>query len=317
MTQARIAITHANGLVAEALLQQLEESGFDPDSLVLLDREENSGNRLSFGDTHLTVKDQQAFDFEDLLAVVLSETDRELEDLLQHADCYILGENIKSNAAPLFILDPKNEQRELPGKGFVAIPDAALCSLLTVLQPLSSLATIERLNLVEIRSMASHGKPAIDELASQTINLLNSKDVECGVFPHQMAFNMLPEASSPTSEWFPCELLGVKNLQVSRQLITVAAFYGLCISVQVECQQPVDLEAFKQSLDSNGYVEFTDSPVTPSSHCQTGLKTIIYDLQQPENDANRLQFWIIADSVRNGLIQNYQNILHFLLNSFL
>lgn len=317
MTQARIAITHANGLVAEALLQQLEESGFDPDSLVLLDHEENSGNRLSYGDTHLTVKDQQAFDFEDLLAVVLCETDRDLEDLLQHADCYILGENIKSNAAPLFISDPENEQREPPGKGFVAVPDAALSSLLTVLQPLNSQSPIQRLNLVEIRSMASHGKPAVDELASQTISLLNSKDVECGVFPQQMAFNMLPEPSSSNIGWLTSALPGTENLQVSRQLITVAAFYGLCTSVQLECRQPVDLEAFRQSLDSSGNVEFSESPVTPSSHCQSGLKMIIYDLQQSENDANRLQFWIIADSVRNGLIQNYQNILHFLLNSFL
>jgi hypothetical protein len=51
--------------------------------------------------------------------------------------------------------------------------------------------------------------------------------------------------------------------------------------------------------------------------CKTGSDVLISGLYQPQNDFNRLQFWIVADSVRNGLIQNYQNMLEILLKSYL
>ena len=44
----KIALSHASGIVAEAILEKLPESGIAPDSLVLLDHESNAGKRIAY-----------------------------------------------------------------------------------------------------------------------------------------------------------------------------------------------------------------------------------------------------------------------------
>lgn len=83
MEQLKLAVTHASSLLAEALLERMAKTGIKADSIVLLDQQQQAGNRLSFGGTYLTVLDQHEYDYDDLTAVLLLEPDAELENLLQ------------------------------------------------------------------------------------------------------------------------------------------------------------------------------------------------------------------------------------------
>ncbi|MDQ7010569.1 MAG: hypothetical protein Q9M29_01985, partial [Mariprofundaceae bacterium] len=74
----KIAITHASGLLAEALLASMADSAIDSQQVVLLDQSALAGNRLAYGSTYLDVQDQLDFDYEDLMAVLLMEPDAEL-----------------------------------------------------------------------------------------------------------------------------------------------------------------------------------------------------------------------------------------------
>ena len=47
--QQRIAVSHASGIAAEAVLEKLSDAGVTPDSLVLLDHEFHIGKRLAYG----------------------------------------------------------------------------------------------------------------------------------------------------------------------------------------------------------------------------------------------------------------------------
>ena len=47
MKQRRIAITHANSLFAEAILEKLPESGITPESVVLLDDVFTTGTTIN------------------------------------------------------------------------------------------------------------------------------------------------------------------------------------------------------------------------------------------------------------------------------
>ena len=60
MEPCRIAITHANSLLAEAILEKLPESGITSDSIVLLDDESHVGVRLTYADSHLKIQDQHS-----------------------------------------------------------------------------------------------------------------------------------------------------------------------------------------------------------------------------------------------------------------
>ena len=105
MPDSRIAITHASSLIADALLQQMSESGIAADSVVLLDQEQHAGQRLAYGSSYLTVLNQYEYDYEDVIAVCLLQQDAELESLLKHADCYVLGHHLDNQHKTFFASD--------------------------------------------------------------------------------------------------------------------------------------------------------------------------------------------------------------------
>ena len=314
MSQAKIAITHAGGLLAEALLASMTESGISPDSVILLDVSEQAGNRLPFANTYINVQDQYEFDYEDLVAVLLLQQDAELESLLQHADCYVLSHFAREEGeAPVDFSDFKLP----PTPQAIRIADAEASTLLAVVKPLQALSKLASLQVVNLVSASSYGKSAVDELATQTISLLNSREIQPGIFPLQLAFNMIPQAACADSAEHLAALLGSGNTRCSVQTLTVAAFHGLAISVQMEFEQALELSQIEAVLDNLDGVRMETRPVSPVTDCQSGSDLLVYGLCQPQKDANRLQFWIIADSVRNGLVKNYLIAIQFLLKSYL
>jgi aspartate-semialdehyde dehydrogenase len=64
--------------------------------------------------------------------------------------------------------------------------------MLVALKPIYDAVGIERINVATYQAVSGTGKEAIEELATQTANLLNGRPVEPKVYPKQIAFNVLP-----------------------------------------------------------------------------------------------------------------------------
>lgn len=311
----KIAITHASGLLGEALLESLASSGVDAEQIELLDSEDMAGNRLAFGSTYLDVQSQHDYDYENLLAVLLLEADAELESLLQHADCPVISHHLDVEEPVVF--NPLKAGARLPLEGAVQLPSAQLSTLLIVIQAIAQAYQLTQLNVVNVISASFFGKSGVDELASQTISLLNSQTVKSTVFPMQLAFNMFATESVSDPESILVDALQIENLSCSVQEILVPAFHGLAIAVTLQSCDHLDLEAVAGLLADTPGLQVLDQPASPLTHCSDSSDIIIQQLSQPQNDGNRLQFWIFADSVKNGLLQNYKNTVEILLKSFL
>ena len=310
----KLALTHASSLLAEVLLEQFAESGLTPDSLILLDVEDRYGVRLGYADTHLTVHNQYEYDYEGLDAVFLLAHDVELESMLAYADCAVISHAFgpESNA-PLFDLALFDER---PPHGLNRIPRAEIATVMSVLGPIVDEFQIRSVHVVNILSAALFGQKAVESLATQTVSLLNSRDAERGPFDLQLAFNMLPQAMDSGHEQELQESLG-GELLTSASTIIVPALHGMVQSVNIEFDSGVETAALEKLVDSLENVRLEREPVSPFTHCRHGTSMVIYDLHHPQKDAKRLHFWIIADSIRNGLVQNYLKVKDVLLNSFL
>lgn len=317
MSGARIAMTHASGLLAEAVLDSLSESGIPPDSVVLLDVPEQAGQRLAYAGTHLTLLDQYAYDYEDLRAILLLQEDDELHGLLKYADSQLISHTLDAGEADLEFCAAARvpaDADDLTGK--IGLADAETSCLVSVLRPLRELSRIEAVHAVTIQSASMLGKSAVDELATQTIDLLNSREVRSSVLPMQLAFNMLPLEVGPGGEGL-CKHLEIPGLVYSRQRCVVAAFHGLMLAVTVEFGTPVALSEVESLLSRSGGVRLQAAQASPLTDCGEGFDIVVFGLVQPQKDAKKLQFWIIADSIRNGLVKNYQKVIELLLNPYL
>lgn len=115
--------------------------------------------------------------------------------------------------------------------------------MLVALKPIYDAAGISRINVATYQAVSGTGKEAIEELATQTANLLNAKPVSPSVYPKQIAFNVLPQIdvfmdNGYTKEemkmvWETRKILGDADIQVNPTAVRVPVFSAIpkrCIS---------------------------------------------------------------------------------------
>ena len=313
----RIALSHATSVAAEAILEKLPESGLTPDSLVLLDHEANVGKRIPFGGSHLTVQDQQQYDLSECALILMPQADAELESLALQQGCLLLSHAITDPRPPVFVSSSSEAPVVSYSESQLRLAGPELACLLPTLVELDKLAGIAQLNITLMRSTEFRGKAGIDELASQTVNLLNGRAAEAGVYAQQIAFNLLPETTDPRLEDDIRHCLGNSSFALTLQTVTVPLFHGFAGAVQIVFDSDIkqsDCEKCLSELD-NVTIKITDS--SPISDCNQSFDCVLSHFHQVGNQTPNLQFWMVADPMRYGLANNYVNVADFLLKSFL
>ncbi|MCP4186637.1 MAG: hypothetical protein GY763_03435 [Gammaproteobacteria bacterium] len=317
MTQHRVALTHVGSIASEAILEKLPESGVAPDSVVLLGDETSVGSKLAYADTYLTVQDQHGYDFSDCALVLMPEYDATIEQKLSTLDAMLLSHTIDKQEPAVFAGSRDAELSVSYTQTSLRAADPQLSCLLGVLPALHQAFEIVGINLVFLQSAESSGKPAIDELASQTIALLNAREAITDVYPLQIAFNMLPTGPISNLDTDLLQILGNCEINCIHQVVHVPVFHGMLASVQLEFAGEVSLTGCRTRLNEIVGVHLSEVDASPISDCNQSFSCAINRLAQVQNRAKCIQFWMIADPMRYGLANNYVNLTDILLKSFL
>ena len=317
MDNFRVVLTHADSIASEAILEKLPDSCLAADSLVLLGGESCIGKRLPFADTHIEIADQGAFDFSDCALVLMPEYDDSIAARLVHHDAVLVSHCIESDAAAVFAATAESDIKFSYSQSSIRLSNPELSCLLGILPELHRKFEIRRVNLVFLQSAENRGKAAIDELASQTVSLLNGREANTSIYPLQIAFNMIPAGGIRHMDTDLPLLLGNSDIVCIHQVIDVAAFHGFSASVQLEFVDGVDIEEIKRVLNEIEQVTLSDVDVSPISDCNQSFSCVINRLGQAQNQPNNVHFWMIADPMRYGLANNYVNVTDILLKSYL
>lgn len=313
----RVALAWAGGIVGEAILEKLPESGLSPDSLVLLDHESRSGTRLSYAGSYLTLQDQAQYDFSETALLLLPRFDDELVHRAVAEGCLVVGHRLDVDSPVWFAGNP-SALAEIPySTTSLRLADAELSCLAPSLSVLQSVATIEQINVVSLRSAEFHGKAGVEELASQTVNLLNAREASASVFPQQLAFNLLPESVDAQFAVDLNRILGNNSYSIVAQTVNAPLFHGFAAAVQIRFANKVSLKDFESLLLSLGNIMIKEAGASPISDCNQSFSCVISHLEQASEQPACISFWMIADPMRYGLANNYVNVTDFLLKSFL
>ena len=313
----RIALSHASGVAAEAILEKLSESGIPSDSLVLLDRGSSIGKRLPFADSHLSLQDQSQFDLSSCDLLLMPEADIDLESAALQQDCLLVSHAIRTDSAPILITGANAQPKVSYTQTSLRLAGPETSCLAPVLIELDRLYSIEQINLTLLRSAEFFGKAGVDELASQTIGLLNSRTVEPDVFPQQIAFNLLPETIDAMIDADLRQIMGNSSYSGVLQSVTVPVFHGFAAAIQICFNVEVNIDDCKSHLQALDQVLVKNAPASPIADCNQSFSCVLSQLEQAPKQASNLQFWMIADPMRYGLANNYVNVSDFLLKSFL
>ncbi len=313
----RIALSHASGVAAEAILEKLPEAGITKDSLILLEHESNLGKRLPFAGGNLSLQDQRSFDLSSCALLLMPEADAELESAALHHGCLLVSHTVDPDTPPIFIADATAAPDISYTQTSLRLTGPEPSCLLPALLELNRLCPIEQLNVTLLRSAEFHGKAGVDELASQTINLLSSRAADSSVFEQQIAFNLLPDIVDPLIEADIRQIMGNSSYNMALQSVNVPIFHGLVAALQLRFESSVSIDDCQGRLGDLDKVIVKKGPASPITDCNQSFSCVISGLEQPLNQRSSLQFWMISDPMRYGLANNYVNVTDFLLKSFL
>ncbi|OSM98994.1 aspartate-semialdehyde dehydrogenase [Lonsdalea populi] len=312
-----IALLGATGAVGTALLELLQEREFPVGEIYPLASEHSAGETLRFNGRSCLVTNAEEFDWSQAqlaFFVAGTEASARYADEAGNSGCLVI------DSSGLFAQEP-DVPLVVPGvnshvladyrnRNLVAVADSLTSQLLRAVKPLTEQAGLSRLHVTNLLSVSARGKAAVDDLAGQSARLLNGMPPEAGMFPKQLAFNLLPLL--PDSEGSVMQerrlvdqvrkVLQDDGLPIAVNCVQSPVFYGHAQVVHMEGMRPLSAEEAREELLQSEDVLISDDEDYPtqvddaSGNVQLSVGCLRNDYGMPE----LLQFWSVADNVRFG-----------------
>ncbi len=327
-----VAVAGATGAVGREMIEILDERAFPVAELRPLASERSEGERVEFLGKSVTVRKLTGDSFRDVdIALFSAGAERSLE---------FVPAAVKSGAVVIdnssaFRMDPAvplvvpevNLHAIARHAGIVANPNCSTIGMVMALKPIHDKAKIKRIVVTTFQSVSGTGKNAIDELASQTVALLNFRDVEKSVYPHQIAFNCLPHIDSFLDSGYTREEMKLVNetrkimeddsIRVTATTVRVPVFRCHSESVNIETEMKLSANEARAILSGAPGVVVYDDPkknLYPLAIDVTGKDEVyVGRIREDESIPNGLNMWIVLDNVRKGAALNAVQIAEQLI----
>jgi len=203
-------------------------------------------------------------------------------------------------------------------KGIVANPNCSTIQMVVALKPLHDRARIKRVVVSTYQAVSGGGRRAFDELRDQTADLLAGRPANPQVFPHQIAFNLIPhidvfqDGDYTKEEWKMVretqKIMGDESIRVTATCVRVPVFFGHSESVNIETEKKLTADDARNLLQSAPGVTVIDDPAqlrypTPVDGAHTD-DVFVGRIREDFTMENGLNLWVVADNVRKGAALN-------------
>ncbi len=215
-------------------------------------------------------------------------------------------------------------------KGIIANPNCSTIQMVVALKPLHDYATIRRIVVSTYQAVSGTGKKAIDELRKQVIELLNGRPVECNVYPHQIAFNCLPQIDSFVDNGYTKEEMKMVNetrkimeadIRITATTVRVPVFYSHSESINIETVEKLTVAKARELIKGAPGCKLMDNPakgIYPMPNNAAGQDLVIVGrIREDESVENGLNLWVVADNIRKGAATNAVQIAEILIKKHL
>jgi aspartate-semialdehyde dehydrogenase len=329
----RVGVLGATGLVGSTILDVLVERGFPVAELVPFASERSVGKRIEWNGSELECR---ALSEESIqgLDVVLSSAGGSVS--AEWAPRFVeAGAVVVDNTSnfrmredvPLVVAEVNPDAVEGHG-GIVANPNCSTMQMVVALKPLHDEAGIERLVVSTYQAVSGTGKGAIDELLGQARAALADQDPVAAIYPHQIAFNALPQAGGfPDGDDHTDEerklinetrkILGDEQIRVSATCVRVPVVTGHSEAVNVETREPLSPERARELLEAAPGVTVVDDPAAaryPMAIEAAGRDDVFVGrIRRDPGNESALDLWVVSDNLRKGAATNAVQVAELLV----
>lgn len=327
-----VAVVGATGAVGVEMIKTLEKRNFPVGKLTLLASARSVGKKLKFRGEEAPIKELTRDSFRGIDIALFSaggSISREFAPIAAQTDCVVIDNSSAfrmDDVVPL-VVPEINAADVRQHKGIIANPNCTTAITLMALYPLHKAFGVTRIFASSYQAVSGTGAKAIEELERQVGQIVSGKPVTKEVYPHQIAFNVLPQVDSFLPTGYTKEEMKMQNegrkimhhatFRASVTCVRVPVYRAHSVAVSAEFEKPVTVEEARAVLSKAPGIDLVDAPekseyplplyVTDKYNCQVGRIRVDCAMD------NGLCFWVAGDQLLKGAALNAVQIAEELL----
>jgi aspartate-semialdehyde dehydrogenase len=321
--QYNVAVVGATGLVGQEFLKIAMQRGFPVKGLKLLASHRSAGRKITYGEMEVEVEEATSKSFQGCDIAFFSATTEVSKTLIPSA---VKAGAIAIDDSSAWRMEPDvplvvpevNADDLNDHKGIISIPNCPTTPLCQVLWPVHRVNPIQRVIVDTYQSVSGTGAAAVQELTDQTRQVLEGNQTRPHVYPHQIAFNLLPQVDVFLGSGYTKEEWKIMNetrkimhepeLPISATCVRVPVYIGHSEAVHVEFTKTMSPEDFYAILREAPGVTVQDEPsvnVYPTPWTVAGKDdTYVGRIRHDSSHPKGLAFWLVCDNLRKGAALN-------------
>ncbi|MGM0409599.1 MAG: aspartate-semialdehyde dehydrogenase [Bacillota bacterium] len=332
MKDLNLAVVGATGAVGQEMIKILEQRNFPVKNIKFIASKKSEGKKLTFLNKEVIVEsiDENTFKNIDIaLFSIASSLSKKYAVQAANSGAIVID---NSNAfrmdeeVPL-VVPEINEKEIYKNTGIIANPNCSTIQLVMAINKIHEKFNIKRMIVNTYQAVSGTGQKAIEELKNQIRDFINNKELQSNVYPHQIAFNLLPHIDDFKDNGYTREELKVKretkkilddqSMAITSTAVRVPVFYGHGEAVNIELKNYCDLDEIKNIISNTKNVKLVDNIEKNSYPMPINVENddnvLVGRLRKDYSQKNSFNMWIVANNLRKGAALNAVQIAEKLI----
>jgi aspartate-semialdehyde dehydrogenase len=292
-------------------------------SLQLFASDRSAGRRLTVDDEEIEVQETTPQSFDDIDIALFSagsEISNHFSPIAAQSGAVVIDNSAAFRMEPdVPLVVPEVNAEDIKNhSGIIANPNCSTIQLVVALYPLHKVNPIKRFIVDSYQAVSGTGAAALEELSEQARAVLEGRSVVPHVYPHQIAFNILPEIDLfldngySKEEWKVVEesrkIMHAENIAISATCVRVPIFIGHSEAVHIEFSEPMSPDTARRILAEAPGVRVLDDPnisLYPQPWSVAGSDEVFVGrIRRDASNDRGLVMWVVADNLRKGAALN-------------
>jgi aspartate-semialdehyde dehydrogenase len=331
MKKYHIAVVGATGAVGGELLRVLERRNFPIASLRPLGSARSAGKSVRFRDESIAVAELNARSFDQIDIAFFSaggEISRTFVPLARNTGAIVIDNSSVFRMEPdvPLVIPEINGEDVRKHEGLIANPNCTTAVALMAIYPLHRVFGVLRVFAASYQAVSGSGVRAIEELRAQVECAVQDRQSTPQVYPHPIAFNVLPHVDVFLETGYTKEEMKMQNegrkimhlpeFRASVTCVRVPVYRAHSVAISAEFEKKISVEQAREILAKAPGLELIDEPQknrypTPlnaagKENCQAGRVRLDCAFK------NGLSFWVCGDQLLKGAALNALQIAELL-----
>lgn len=323
MSECKIALIGATGAVGQVFLRILEERNFPASDIRLCASERSFGKKIKVRGEKLIVEEATPQLLSEVDFVFISASgsvSRQMAPLAVDQGAIVIDKSSAFRMDPTVpLVVPEINPGDLHDHhGIIASPNCTTTPMVMALKPLNEANPAKRIVAASYQSVTGTGASAGEELLAQSRDVLDGKDAIMNVYPHQIAFNVLPHVEEFLENGYTTEEMKMQNetrkilhapdLKVSTTCVRVPVMVSHAEAINVEFTDPISPGEVREILSTMPGVRVVDDPqanVYPMPVQSEGEDDVFVGrIRKDISLDNGIAMWLTCDNLRKGAALN-------------